>query len=437
MPASRPRLAVLTGVGGSLSTLDSAAAAADLADLVFLVDAREAARYPDLQAVATALGPTAVVDFGDVDGCLSAAKSAGADRAISFVDRLCALAAAVNRGLGIAAGRTPTWGKKDVQRALLRESGVSQVPAARVAGAADLTRFLDAHGMPAILKPVGGVSSRDIWLLRDPAEAAAAVAALWPDGTPGPAMLVERFLVGDTRAQPHLADYVSAEVFRCGGQVAAAFVTDRLRPMDPCRETGLVLPSLLAPDAAAEVIRTASAALDAVGAADGAFHVELKPRAAGSEIVELNGRLGGFIAKLAAYGAGADLGAAAIAAAIGRPPELDLAWRRCVLVLLFQPPASARRISAVPERSAVAKLPGVIAVEALATAGTTVDWRDGSDGAVAHVWIGADSADALHTRLLQVAEYLTETFVFVGRDGARTLDRAWLDQIAGKESEQV
>jgi hypothetical protein len=33
-----------------------------------------------------------------------------------------------------------------------------------------------------------------------------------------------------------------------------------------------------------------------------------------------------------------------------------------------------------------------------------------------------------------VAEFLTETFVFVDRDGARTIDRTWLDDMAGKEA---
>ena len=436
MPGDRVRLAVLTGLGGSLSTLDVAKSAAGLADLVFLVDAREADRHPELRAVATALGRTTVVDFGDVDGCVRAVRSAAADRAISFVDRLCGLTAAVNRGLGVDLDRTSTWGRKDAQRALLRANGTSRVPAARVEGAADLTRFLDIHGMPAILKPVDGVSSRDIWLLRDPEEAAAAVSAVWPDGSLAP-MLVERFLVGDVRAQPHLADYVSAEIFRHGGQVGAAFVTDRLRPMAPCRETGLVLPSQLGPDATAEVIRTAQAGLNTIDAADGAFHVEVKPRASGSEIVELNGRLGGYIARLAAYGAGADLGAAAIATAIGRPPVLDLVWRRCVLVLLFLPPMSARWMSAVPRRSALLTLPGVLAVDDLGSAGAAVDWRQGSDSAVVTVWIEADSAEALHARLITVAEYLTETFVFVRPDGARTIDRTWLDEIAGQESERV
>jgi hypothetical protein len=425
-------LAVLAGMDASLSPMDTAAAAVDLADLVFLVDTREATRHPELRVVAAALGQTAMVDFDDVDGCLQAVRSAAADRVISFVDRLCGLAAAVNRGLGVDADRPSVWGIKDAQRAVLRQAGVSPVPAARVADAVGLRRFLTAHGLPVILKPVGGVSSRDVWPLHDPSQVADAVSALWPDGSPARPMLVERFLVGDTRAEPHLADYVSAEIFRCGGRTAAAFVTDRLRPMAPCRETGLVLPSSLPPDVAAEAIQTAQAALDAVHAADGAFHVELKPRASGSEIVEVNGRLGGFIARLAAYGAGADLGAAAITAAIGRPPELDLTWRRCVLVLLFQPPAQARGVSAVPARSAVAKLPGVIAVDDLAAAGTEVDWRDGSDGAVVKVWLGADSADELHSRLIKVAEFLTETFVFVGPDGARTTGRAWLDEIAGE-----
>ncbi len=436
MPASRPRLAVLGGVDGSLSPIETVAAGADLADLAFLIDSGEATRHPALRAVVSALGPTTVLDFEDVAGCVRAARASGADRAITFVDRYCGLTAAVNRGLGVEVDRASTWGVKDAQRALLREAGVSRVPAARVENTVALREFVTAYGLPAILKPVGGVSSRDVWLLRDETDIAEAVSALWPDGSRAPAMLAERYLVGDARAEPHVADYVSAEIFRCGGQTAAAFVTDRLLPMDPCRETGLLLPSSLPADAATEAIGTAEAALDAILAGDGAFHVELKPRAGGSEIIELNGRLGGYITRLAAYGAGADLGAAAIGAAIGRPPVLDLDWRRCVLVLLFQPPVGARGTVEAPDRSAVAKLPGVIAVDDLAAAGTGIDWRDGSNSAVAKVWLGADSAGELHARLIDVAGFLVDTFAFVRMDGTRTADRTWLDAIAGQGSER-
>lgn len=434
MPTNRPCLAVLAGIDASLSPMDTATAADGLAELVFLVDTTETIRHPQLWAVAEALGRTAVVDFDDLDGCARAVRSVGADHVLSFVDRRCGLAADLNRVLGVATDQAPMWGRKDAQRAALVRAGVSPIPAARVAGADELWRFVAAQGLPVILKPLDGFSGRDVWPLHDPSRVADAAIALWPDGSPARPMLAERFLVGDARSEPHLADYVSAEIFRCRGRTAAAFVTDRLKVMAPCRETGLVLPSSLPSDTAADAIRTAEAALDAVGAADGAFHVELKPRASGSAIIEVNGRLGGYIPRLAAYGAGADLGAAAIAAAIGQPPKLDLAWRRCALVLLFQAPPQACGVSAVPTRATVAKLPGVLAVEEFATAGTGVDWRDGSRSAVCTVWIGADSANELHSRLIDVAEFLTETFVFVDQDGARTTDRAWLDDMAGQET---
>jgi biotin carboxylase len=434
MPTDRTRLAVLAGMHASLSPMHTAVAANGLAQVTFLVDAQERARYPELWSVAEALCPTTLVDFADVAQCIQAVRSFGAERALTFVDRLCGLAADLNRALGVATDLVPLWGQKDAQRAALHRAGVSPIPAARVASAADLRRFVAMQDLPVIVKPLDGVSGRDVWPVEESAQLNAAVAALWPDGSPTQPMLAERFVVGDTRAEPHLADYVSAEIFRCGGRTAAAFVTDRLRVMPPCRETGLVLPSSLPADISRDAIRTAEAALDAVGAGDGAFHVELKPRTGGAMVVEVNGRLGGYIARLAAHAAGVDLGAAAITAALGRPPELDLIWRRYALVLLFQPPPQAYRVSSAPSRSAVTELPGVLGVDDIANVGTAVDWRDGSNSAVSTVWLGADSPGELHCRLVDVAGFLTRAFEFVDQDGVRTTDRTWLEALAGQEA---
>lgn len=56
------------------------------------------------------------------------------------------------------------------------------------------------------------------------------------------------------------------------------FVTDRLPLARPFRETGLVLPSAIAPDRQQLVVAAAERALDAVGASKGVFHVEIKTK---------------------------------------------------------------------------------------------------------------------------------------------------------------
>lgn len=96
----------------------------------------------------------------------------------------------------------------------------------------------------------------------------------------------------------------------------------------------------------APLLSFAGQALDSLGAASGVFHIELKPAHPSPEIIECNGRLGGFIARL-------------------------------------------------------------------------VRW----------VWLAADNHHELRSRLIEVAQFLTERFVFSDDTGHQVRNHAWLDLI--------
>lgn len=406
--ADRPRLAVLAGVGASLPPAEVARSADGVADVVFLLDTRDrSAAAQDLQAVAGALLPTVRADFADPVACLAAVRAAGASAVTTFTDALCGLASRLTAELTGAAA--VGWGDKEAQRRALRDAGVSRVRSAVVSDEASLRAFVRSAGLPVVVKPTGGAASRDTWLVRGEADLAdvarRGLAA-------GEGMLAEEFVTGEPAPYPHLADYVSAEVFRPGG----AFVTDRLVPAWPCRETGLVLPSVLPADRQREVVAAAGRALDCLGATRGVFHVEIKPGRPAPEIVEANGRLGGFVSRLVRYGTGADLGRQALRCALGQPVDLDLRWDRSVLVLLHQAPAPAARVVRAPSRREVGRRPGVLAVDRVSPVGTALDWRAGTNEAVAWVWLAGDGPAELGERLLDLTGFLDDAFGFV--DGA-------------------
>ena len=128
-------------------------------------------------------------------------------------------------------------------------------------------------------------------------------------------LFAEQLIVGEDWAGRHRADYVSAEIFRPGsrdGTASLRFVTDRLPLARPFRETGLILPSVIGAGKAAGDSGHRRDALDAVGATEGVFHVEMKTKSPVPEIIELNGRLGGFLARLVRYGTGERLGRLAL-----------------------------------------------------------------------------------------------------------------------------
>lgn len=424
------RLAVLLGPEGSLPPAEIVRSATDLADICFLLDSGDSTAS-GLRPIAEALADTEVVDFGDVDACLGALRGRQVSAVTTFVDVLCPAAARLDRRIKGDAAAGPPWGRKDVQRRMLVAAGVSGVSSAPVSDEESLRAFLATAGFPVVVKPADGVASRDAWLLRGEDDLRELVGSgrLRAEGQPG-VMFAERFIAGQPPA-PHLADYVSVEVFRPGAP-AASFVTDRLPPVWPLREAGVVLPSMLDPAGQQVVTAVARDAIDALGAGNGAFHVELKLTQPRPEIIEVNGRLGGFVPRLFRYATGGDLGRAALSCALGNTAELALNWQRCVLMLFFQPPARARVVTTAPSRRVITRRPGVLSVDDIAGENTPVDWRDGSNRSAAKVWLAADSHDELHARLIDLAGFLTDEFCFSDETGARVKESAWLERICGQ-----
>lgn len=431
-----PRIAVLLDLDGSLTPAEIAMAADQAMAVCFLVDAapQRQAQLAGLRQVAEALAPTACADFSDIQACLDAALAYGARWATTFADQLCSLASVLNDAL---AGRrcaeprwirNALWGRKDCQRQLLREAGISSVRSARPANGEALLDFVRDHGLPVVVKPIDGRSSRDVRILRSAEDVESLVRSQAALAQFSSGMLfAEEFIGGQPAPAPYLADYVSAEIFSSGGDVPLSFVTDRLLPASSGRETGLILPTRLPDSDRAAVIKTARRALDVLAARDGAYHVEIKPLRPQPEIIEVNGRLGGFVARLVRYGTGADLGRAALAAAMGQSVEVKMDWRYCAMVLLFQPPPGVVAVASAPSKREISRLAGVRAVEGIAEPGSVVDPRAGTDSAVARVWLRADDHDALQARLLAVTEFLADEFSFADDVGRRVRSENWLD----------
>jgi hypothetical protein len=413
--AEHPLAAVLLGPGGSLTPVQIAAAAEHTARIRFLVDSDHA--HDLLGTIAESLAPTQRADFADLEACARAV--AGSDVVTTFVDELCPLVSRLSHQTGAL------WGRKHLQRASLRAAGVSRLESATLLDEESVRRFAADAGFPFVIKPTDGVSSRDIWLVGTDSDLDRFLADFSATADVPSGLYAEQYLVGDRPPAGCLADYVSAELLVSAGVPAAAFVTDRLAVATPSRETGLVLPTSLRPQQEAAVIDSAIRALAALNVPDGAYHVEAKPHLGHADIVEVNGRLGGFITRLVGYGTGADLGRAALNSVLSRPVELQLNWHRAVLVLLYPPPAGATRIVTAPGRREIMSMPGVLAVDRVSAMGQPVSWRAGSAGAVTEVWLAADDHDQLWGRLADLAALLAERFVFSDSEGRIVADDGW------------
>ena len=197
-----------------------------------------------------------------------------------------------------------------------------------------------------------------------------------------PDLVVESYMVGaSTPPSPQLSDYVSVESVVVDGTVSHVAVSGRPPQVAPFRETGLIIPCDYAPWLVDEVLKVADAAIAAVGIRSGCLHTEIKITDEGPRVIEVNGRLGGFVPQVLALAApGVDFFEVSRRVAFGeRVVFADLVrTERVGYALVCQPPQGARRVRSVEGLDRLADYPGVDAVALSRPPGDEVDWRKGS-----------------------------------------------------------
>lgn len=407
MPASGlPRLAVVLDFGAA-SPMNVLASARDLADVVFLCDRRlpyVGAVFDELSTLAPVWDITgqSVAEIADESGF----ENLAGITTFSETQLAHTAALAARRGLrflspAVARAATDKFG----QRRLLARGGVQHTRCAVVRTVADLTDALGEVGLPAIVKPRSGAASADTCLLTSLAEATALVREFLV-ARPGRELVVEELLRGDPSvAGPGWGDYVSVESVTSGGRTCHVEITGKFPLAEPFRETGYVVPATIDAPVRREVLALTRAAIDAVGIRDGASHVEVKLTPAGPRVIEVNGRLGGYVADLVRRARGYDLVRATLGAALGRPSEPPAAGppRRHAFQYFLTPPMDAVELRRFDGAEDLLRHRGIHLVEAVKAVGQSLDWRQGTLAYIAIVHgSGTDHDDV--RRLVELAE---------------------------------
>ena len=190
---------------------------------------------------------------------------------------------------------------KLLQRRTLRSAGVptpafQQVPVE--VNQTDIDRLAGEVGFPAVLKPRQGCGSRNTFMVQDRAELARLLTMPGSEQQEQAGMILEGYLPRAERTVSQFDPIVSVESFVSAGEVHHLAITGRLPFAEPFRETGLVLPSDLAPDDADAARETVAAAIIALDVVHGCLHTEVKFTKDGPRIIEVNGRVGGGIPQL-------------------------------------------------------------------------------------------------------------------------------------------
>ncbi len=374
-----PILAVVYDLG-SASPRDIALACRDVCGLVFVCPDQDDWSEQTMEVLAS-LAPVVRGDADDPATIAASLRRHGVTGIVTFADRTMPLTSQLATALGLdhhAPDVVRRLTDKYPQRARLAEAGVATPRYARIDSAADLPAALDAIGYPAVLKPRAGGLSRNTHLVSDRDECVAAVHdALRTESS----LILEEMLVGDPAvAGDGWGDHVSVETVLFEDEVVFAAVTGKFPLAPPFRETGNVYPSTL-DDAVAEAVRAEAVwAVRALGVRSGVCHTEVKLTADGPRVIEVNGRMGGFVGEHIAATTGYSLLDAVVAIAIGRrpaPAPTKPANQVAYMVSLF-PPMESRTITALAGLPEARRLPGVDRIVLGKTAGAAVDWRAGS-----------------------------------------------------------
>jgi biotin carboxylase len=398
----RPTLAIVYGEG-SASAMALSAAAAPLCDIAWVIDSA-ATRDASMLRLLRKLGTTV-----DVAG-LSEEKSSAAVKAlrpagiVAYADAQIATAAALAEILGLDYYDRTVADRlldKVSQRRALGDGGLP-VPRCAVVpqhpSPGDIDILAAGVTFPVVLKPRHGAASRDTHLAADAAQLHALVAQL-PHGAGDADMVVEEFMP-DPSEHPSswFGDYVSVESVVAGGHVSHLAVTGRLPGAKPFRETGLIIPSDFAPSLQSSILDVASAAIAALEIRTGCLHTEIKVTDAGPRVIEVNGRIGGFVAPVLALASGVDFFEVSQRVALGETVAFAdlLPTPQVGYVTVGQPPIGARRVVSVAGLDKIAAYPGVDSVSLNRQPGAMVDWRLGSHEYVYAVLGRAPDHDAVH-----------------------------------------
>ena len=381
----RPVLAIVYGEG-STSPMKLSEPASELCDLVWVIDSTKF-RDAAIPRLLRKLGKTIDVAGLSDDEAADALRPFLPDGIVAYVDAQMSAASALAGRLGLDyhdAVTTERLVDKLAQRQALDNGGLPvprciDIPPAPAFD--DVVALMTGVEFPVVLKPRHGAASRDTVLVEDPARLAAILTES-PIAESASDMVVEEYMVGASPPpSAHFADYLSVESIVIDGDINHLAVTGRMPQVEPFRETGLIIPSDFDPSLLEAAVDVATKAISALGVRTGCYHTEIKVTTAGLRVIEVNGRLGGFVPEVLELAApGVNLYEISQRVALGE----RLAYPALVptegvgYVIVEQPPLWAHHVAGVEGLDRLAEYAGVSAVFLSRQPGDEVDWRKGS-----------------------------------------------------------
>jgi biotin carboxylase len=361
-------------------------AASSLCDIVWVVNSDEMREKRSIRLL-TKLGK--VLDLAGMDPSEASEllRDEHPDGVVAYADAQIATASALGAALGL------DYFNPDVAARLLdkvtqrRAFDVAGLPVPRCvavpsqSASRELEEVISGTVFPVVLKPRHGAASRETFLISDVGELRARLTEI-QDLASEPDMVIEEYLVGASPPpSAYFGDFVSVESVVSHGIVSHLAITGRLPFAKPFRETGLTIPSDYEPSLATEIFALVTKAIAALDIQSGCLHTEVKVTDRGPRVIEVNGRIGGFVAPVLALASpGLNFYEISQRVALGEQVVFDapVPTEGVGFVIVGQPPIGVHRVVSVTGLDRLAEYPGVSSVSLNRSPGDEVNWRLGS-----------------------------------------------------------
>jgi biotin carboxylase len=409
------RLGIVYGPRAAATLAEIMRASAGLCQPVLLVFESIAVERPEVVAFARKLIAVEVIADGDLSGAVT---RLGLDGLVTFADSSLDEVDAVLRELALpGAAEVPATWDKLVQRQWLSAHGLTRLGAVRVDTAADFAAAVAETGLPAVLKPRREAGGRGLSMIHRQADVTFVAGARKHWG----GLLLESMLPNGRHPSGvgTLADFVSVETFSTGDEHRHVALFDK-KPIswvprkapegaDAVSVSGDLTPSRL-PDADREaVLSYTTRCLKALGVRWRVTHTEIKLTPAGPELIEVNGRVGGFLNRLLRLTNGVDLvrGAVCLALAAEPPSGSNTEVNGWAMGLFPSFQQRGGRVLSQVGASELRRLPCVAGVDEIAQCGQE---RQATGFRMANLTLLASGADELDAAASQAEQAIRAHF---------------------------
>ncbi|MBO0468538.1 ATP-grasp domain-containing protein [Enterococcus plantarum] len=258
-----------------------------------------------------------------------------------------------------------------------------------------LSDCLNYVGIPAILKPMAGAGSQWTRKINSLEELEQSIEE-FPSSIE---YILEEFLVGHAKFDNAVfGDYVSVESVHANGKSQQLSITGKLPLTKHFSESGMFLPQPFSEKIENEILKVESEAIKTLGITSGTTHTEIKITKNGPKIIEVNGRMGGYVSELIKRAYGFDLIKATLKAAINKEVTFTKKEIHQIYfqVYLFAPENSFGYFKKIDGIDNLKTLSDINFVQILKNEGSKIDYRLGTENMVGIVFGASSNLENLH-----------------------------------------